>query len=309
MSTTDTTNNADLNEALASNYLLCNLQIRSWSGKATDQDATREVIESKQAAKDSGAFTKNLMASAGVELKAVHQQGGNLRHFVYAKTLPWCANGEGVQRGSRLLASSTAMDFLQEFKQHKKNYDEAVRALVAVWDLRVGQAMQNLGQLARASDYPSAVDIPKMFAVTIDMEPPHSMSDFSRLNVPAALATALGNRHIAVAQQQVSNAMNEMRDRILVELERINVQMSKKASGEKTRLYDSLITNMQGLVQMARNMNLTNNPKLTELAEKIERKLLAHPISEYKDNMVKAKVLADSARELAVEATLEEIWK
>jgi hypothetical protein len=267
------------------------------------------VIESKQATKDSGAFMKNLMASAGVELKAVHQQGASLRHFVYSKTLPWCSSGEGVKRGARLLASSTAMDFLQEFKGYKQQYDDAVRALVAVWDLRVGQAMQNLGQLACAADYPNAIDLPKMFAVTIDMEPPHSMADFSRLNVPAALATALGNRHMSVAAQQVTNAMNEMRDRMLSELERIHTQMSKHANGEKTRLYESLITNMQGLVQMAKNMNLTNNPKLTELAEKIELKLLAHPVSVYKDDPKKAAVLADSARELATEAAMEDVFK
>lgn len=308
MSTTET-NNADLNDALAANYLLCDLQIRSWSGRATDKDATAEVIENKQAAKDSGAFMKNLMASAGAELKTVHQQGAALRHFVYTKTLPWCSNGEGVKRGARLLATSASMEFLQEFKGLKKQYDDAVKALVAVWDLRVGQAMRNLGQLARASDYPTATELPKMFAVSIDMEPPHAMADFTRLNVPAVLATALGNRHMAVAQQQVTNAMNEMRDRILEELTRIHTQMSKHAAGEKTRLYETLITNMQGLVQMARNMNLTNNPKLVELAEKIELKLLAHPITVYKDDRVKAQVMADSARELATEAAMEDVFK
>jgi hypothetical protein len=303
------TSNADLNEALSSNYLLCELQIRSWSGKATDQDATAEVIQNKQAAKDAGAFTKNLMASAGIELKAIQQKGASLRHFVYSKTLPWSASGDGVKRGARLLASSAAMDFLQEFRGYKQEYDEAVKALIAVWDLRVGQAMQNLGQLACATDYPALNDLPKKFAISIDMEPIPAMSDFTRLNVPAPLATALGNRHAAIAQQQVQNAMNEMRDRMMEELQRIDTQMSKHAAGEKTRLYDSLITNMQGLVQMAKNMNLTNNPKLTELAEKIELRLLAHPVQVYKDDPGKAAVLAHSARELATEAAMEEIWK
>lgn len=306
--TTDTSN-ADLNEALSSNYMLCDLQVRSWSGKATDKDATAEVIESKQATKDSGAFMKNLMASAGTELKAVHQQGASLRHFVYSKTLPWSTCGEGVKRGARLLASSQAMDFLQEFKGFKKQYDEAVKALVAVWDVRVGEAMTNLGQLANPLDYPSATELPKKFAVTIEMEPIPAMKDFQRLNVPAALATALGNRHAMVAQQQVQNAMNEMRDRMLTELERINVQMSKHAAGEKTRLYESLITNMQGLVQMAKNMNLTNNPRLIELAEKIEQRLLLHPVQVYKDDPAKAAVLADSARELATEAAMSAVWE
>lgn len=300
---------ADLNDALASNYMLCSLQVRSWSGRCTDKTASAEMIESKGASKDAGAFVKNLLASARGELKIVHQHAAGLRNFVYNNTLPWTSSAEGVQRGDRLLATSRAMDFLTEFRTFKQEYDTAVKGLVAVWDVRVEEAMKALGQLASADDYPTSGDLPKKFAVTIDLNPIPSIGDFSRLNVPSQLATALGNRHAAQAQAQVTNAMNEMRDRILVELERINVQMSKHATGEKTRLYESLITNMQGLVQMARNMNLTNNPRLTELAERIEQKLLAHPVSVYKDDPGKAAIMASAARDLATEAAMEEIWK
>lgn len=306
---TDLVETADLNDALASNYLLCELQIRSWIGRSTDASATKEVIENKGASKDAGKFNKNLMASARGELDIVHKQAASLRHFFYNKTLPWATGADDAKkRGSRIIATAAAMDFLQEFKGFKLEYDNAVKALVAVWDLRVGQAMQNLGQMADVTEYPSAAEIPKKFAVTIDMNTLPAQSDFSRLNVPAPLATALGNRHKLIAAQQVQNAMNEMKDRMLGELERIHVQMSKHANGEKTRLYESLITNMQGLVQMARNMNLTANPQLTALADKIELQLLAHPVQVYKDDPGKAAVLASSARDLATEAAMDAIW-
>lgn len=299
----------DLNDALASNYMLCSLQVRSWSGKRTDRDASDEMIASKGASKDAGAFVKNLLASAGAELKLVHQHAASMRNFVTTKTLPWTASGEGAKRGARLLASQSAMDFLQEFKGYKQAYDIAVKNLVSVWDARVSEAITALAGLGDSTEYPSAAELPAMFAVTIDLLPIPTQTDFSRLNVPSQLAAALGNRHASMAQRQIENAMNDMRDRIIAELERINVQMSKHASGEKTRLYESLITNMQGLVQMARNMNLTNNPQLAELAERIELKLLAHPVSVYKDDPVKAAVLASDARDLATQAAIEEIWK
>lgn len=300
---------ADLNDALASNYMLCSLQVRSWSGKCTDKTASAEMIESKGATKDAGAFVKNLLANARGELKIVHQHAAALRNFVYCNTLPWTSSAEGAQRGDRLLATSRAMDFLQEFRTFKQDYDVAVKGLVMVWDTRIEEAMKSLGQLANADDYPTSLDLPKKFAVTIALNPIPAIADFTRLNVPSQLATALGNRHAVQAQAQVANAMNEMRDRIIVELERINVQMSKHANGEKTRLYESLVTNMQGLVQMARNMNLTNNPRLTELAERIEQKLLAHPVSVYKDDPNKAAVMASDARDLATEAAIAEVWK
>lgn len=301
---------ADLNHALSHNYLLCELTIRTWSGRSTDAEATKEVITAKAATKDAGKFNKNLMASAREELDAVTKSAASLRHFFYSKTLPWGAGGEGAtKRGRRILATVASMDFLQEYKTYKQEYDAAVRALVAVWDVRVAQAIQNLGLMADATEYPTALEIPKKFAITIDMEPVPDQQSFAKLAVPAVLAASLGRRHQLRAEQQVTNAMNEMRDRMLTELERIHTQMSKHAAGEKTRLYESLITNMRGLVHMAKTMNLTNNPRLTELAERIELKLLQSPVSVYKDDPTKAAVLADDAKILATEAALEEIWK
>lgn len=299
----------ELNEALSSNYLLVDLQIRSWSGKRTDKTASREIIVSKGAAKDSGAFTKKLLASASEELDVVHQHAGALRSFVYGRTLPWSSSSEGIKRGERILASATSMQFLTDFKPYKQDYDNAVRALVAVWDDRVTQAKTNLGQLANDDDYPVAGKLPEMFSVTIDLKPIPAIADFGRLNIPVQLTDALAARYASVAQRQVDNAMDDLRERFVDELERIHVQLAKHGNGEKTRLYDTLVTNMQGLVGMARSMNVRNNPRLTELADRIEMKLLCNPVEVYRNDPTKAAVVAADARTLATEAAIEDFWR
>lgn len=302
------TEQTDLQGSLQSNYLLIDIQIRSWSGKRTDATASRELLEAKHSTKDGGVFVKNLLASADTELGVIHKQAAALRHFVYSKTLPWTSTASGAQRGERLIASAQAMEFLQELKGKKVEHTAAVRALVDVWPERVQQAVTNLGSLGDSMEYPTAEQIPDLFSIHVDMKPIPAMADFERLNIPVSLAKGLGQLHEQAAQASVRNAMNEMRDRMLLELERINAQMTKHANGEKTRLYDSLIGNMKGLVQMARNMNLTNNPKLAELADRIELKLLAQPLEVYKNDMAKAAVMADDARTLATEATIEDVW-
>jgi len=299
--------NAELNNALASNFMLVDMQLRSWSGKRTDRGASDELIASKSAARDSGAFVKNLLASAGEELKGVHTMGNALRTFVYNNTLPWSAS-DGAKRGERVLATTKALVFLSDLNGLKKEYDRAVINLVNVWDVRVGEAMQNLGALADQSDYPDAQSIASMFSVSVDLKPIPAVADFSRLNVPAELAQALSKRHELAAQTQVANAMADLRDRIIEELERIHKQMSKVANSEKTRLYDTLITNMQVLVDMAGHMNLTSNPKMDELIEKIKLGVISRPVEAYKDNVALASQLADTAKNLAVEAAMEEVW-
>ena len=297
----------ELADALASNFLLVDMQLRSWSGKSTDRKASNELITSKNAARDSGTFVKNLLASANGELRAVHTRGNAMRTFVYANSLPWSAS-DGAKRGERLISTKKAIQFLQDLNTYKKDYDDAVLELVNVWPSRVTEAMSNLGALADQDDYPDAQELATLFSVAVDLKPIPAMGDFSRLNVPAELATALGQRHAMAAQVQVSNAMNDLRDRFVEELQRIEKQMSKAAAGEKTRLYETLITNMQLLVDMAKNMNLTGNQALDELVQRIEAKVLSKPIAAYKDNAPLAKQLADDAKELAMAAMDEELW-
>lgn len=303
-----TTDVQQLNDALSSNYLLVSMSLRSWSGKRTDRTASNELITSKAATADSGAFVKNLLASAGAELKLVHQMGNALRQFVYAKTLPWFSGSEGTQRGERLLATTASMDFLRDLNGIKKEYDAAVVALTAVWPQRVQEAIINLGQLGDPTDYPTAAELPSMFSMGVELRPVPSVSDFSRLNVPSHLAKALGDRHAAQAEVQVQNAMKDLRDRITLELERISSQLGKHARGEKTRLYDSLVTNMQTVVGLARSMNVLNNPKLDDLVTKIESQLLSQPVDAFRSSISLSETVSKAAQDLAVEAALEEVW-
>lgn len=304
------TDAAALNDALAANYMLVELRIRSWSGKSTDRGASQEVLANKHATADGGSFVKNLLAGAKQELKEVHTMDGALREFVYNRTLAWSntQGDDGARRGARLLPAATAMEFLVEVNNLKKERDRAVLQLQSVWKQRVVEAMQNLGGLADSGDYPDEAAIPSLFAASVDLRPVPATSDFSRINVPGPLAGALAQRGAEQAKVMIDNAMKEMQDRFVEELTRIHTQMSKHANGEKTRLYGSLITNMQSLVGMARNMNLNQNPKLDELVAKIEAKLLAAPIEAYRDDPLKAKAAATEAQQILAEVQLPDVW-
>lgn len=295
------TDATELGDALASNYMLVSLNIRTWSGKRTDREATAEVISSKQAAQDSGAFVKKLLASADNELKEVHAAAANLRGFLYARTLPWSTNTEGAKRGERLVATADAMKFLADVAKQKKAFDEAVLGLQSVWDARVQQAITNLGGLADATDYPDASRLTQLFSVSVDIRPLPAQQDFTRMNVPANLAEALGRRMAQQTQTQVENAMEDLKERLLDELSRMATQMGKLAAGEKTKLYGTLITNMQGLVALTKSMNLTGSERLNELADKIETRLLHLPLETYKTSVTAAEQATVAAKEIAAE--------
>lgn len=298
----------EISDALAANFLLVQLQIRSWSGKKTDREASQELLDSKQASKDGGAFVKNLLASANQELKALQQAAGGLRQYVYEHTLPWSAAKSGALRGDRIVRVSAAMDFLTNMKPLKQEYDDALVTLESVWDVRIASAQRNLGALADANDYPASFELHDLFDVTIDLKPIPAVGDFSRLNIPGELAESLTARHQTLAESQLQNAMNDLRDRFVAELERMHVQLSKAAAGEKTRLHDSLVGNLQGLVNLAKTMDLGINDKFTDLVARVEAELLRHPVGMYKVSPATAREVATAAQILAVEAAAEAIW-
>lgn len=299
---------SQINDALSANYLLVDIDIRSWAGKRTDRGVSDEVLANKGATRDGGKFVKFLLASADAELETVKQTATSVRAFVYSKTVPWSNATSGARRGSRLLSAKESFEFLKELNQIKREYDLTVMALATVWDERVAQAKANLSGLSGDDKYPAAAEIADLFSITVDLRPVPSYSDFTRINIPSELADALGTANAAETVQQLNNAMDDLRERLLRELARVATQMNKVATGEKTRLYDSLITNMQGLVSLARTMNVTGNAGLTKLADDIEAKLLARPVEAYKAKPELAAVMASDAQQLAVDAAVENIW-
>jgi hypothetical protein len=299
---------AELNDALAGGYMLVDFSIQSWGGTKTDREASDEIIENRGATKDAGRFVKNLLASADVELKEVKNRAGAIGNFIYAKTLPWSSNKEGPRRGSRLLAATDSFQFLKDLNYVKQDYDQSVQKLVAVWDQRVSEAIANLKGLGNFNDYPNSADVAKLFSVSIELRPVPTVSDFSRINIPSPLASALGSRAAAQDQMKLSNALDDLKRKLLKELQRVATQLGKAGAGEKTKLFDSLVTNMQNMVAMLRTMNVTGNPALTELADKIEVQLLAQPVQVYRDSPERAALAADSAKQLALDASLASIW-
>lgn len=303
------TDQIQLNDALAANYMLVDFELRSWSGRQSDREASSELIANKGAARDSGRFVKYLFASADAELTAVHQAGSALRQFVYRNSLPWSSNTDGARRGSRLIPAVKAIEFLSALNTEKAKYDAAVQCLVAVWDQRVAQAQSALGQLANPEDYPASTEVASRFGMSIDLRPVPAVGDFSRVNVPAGLAEALGQRYAASEHALVGNAYADLKERLLKEIQRMATQLGKAGAGEKTRLYDTLTSNLKQLVDLLRSMNVTQKPELNELADKIEQQLLAAPVDQLRNSATKSAEVARSASQLAIEAAVEDIWK
>lgn len=280
-----------LSEAMTANYMQSDLTLRIWQATKSDRIAADELAASKGADKHAVGVTKRLL-EGNKELKACVAAYGRIRTWFYANSL-------SMGNSLYVVPVNTAMKFLAEFDKLKREADEARDELIDSYDDAINAAKLSLGTMFDATNYPSKQQVGGMFSASLDMRPVPAAIDYDRIAIPARLAAGLKQVYSRKAQQHADAAVEDLQEKLLGELDRMAVQFGKVAKGEKTRLYQSLITNMQGLVELARGLGAIDGGRLSSLADDIEAKLLVtNKVGDFKDNASLARSVSDSARAL-----------
>jgi len=284
----------DINESLKSNYMLLVLSISKWNASKPDKALAIETASAHGASPEAVKVTKKIMSGADTELKNVDKALNSIRTYVYSVSLPWSSSDEGAKRGPRLIPTAKSLEVIQHLAKLQNEFKDAMTELKAVYSQRVQQAMTNQGSLADPTLYPRMDELDSMFSVRFDLEPVPTVGDFSRMTLPANVAEALGNRMGKRQSKVVENAMADLTTRITAAVGNMAKQLHKHASGEKTRLYTSLVDNVRVLLDLLVTSNLTADAQLSELAEDMKH-LVTHDIKTLKDNAGTAKAVADKA--------------
>jgi hypothetical protein len=301
--------NQNLGTLLASNYLLATLNVRIWSGKKTDKNATQELLADKGAIANAASVVKSLLAGNDAKLKETSAAFTRIRSYFYENSSPWTTSTVGAMKGDRLVSTASSITFLGEFARLKKDADLILTEFLSEYDAAVANAQLSLGSLYDASQYPTKLQVAGLFSANMDLRPVPEAADFDRLtNVPADLATGLKELYERNTQTQMDNALSDVQSRLLSELERMDSQLSKVAAGEKTRLFKSMTGNLKHLVGMARSLNFVGNTEIDEIANTIETHLLQYEVDAYKDNAALARANAAIAKGIIERASDDSTW-
>ena len=300
----------NLGDMLAGNFLLASLNVRIWSGKKTDKNATQELLADKGAIANAASVVKVLLAGNDAKLKETAAAFTRIRTFFYENTSPWTTSSIGAMKGDRLVSTVTSITFLGDFARLKKEAEKVLLEFLNEYDKAVANAAVSLGALYDASQYPTKQQVAGLFSASMDLRPIPETADFDRLqNVPAELATGLKDLYERNVEKQMDNALSDVQKRLLSELERMDTQLSKVAKGEKTRLFKSMTGNLKHLVGMARSINFTQNTEIEAIAKTIEDHLLAHEVDDYKDNASLARANANIAKGIIERASEKGTWR
>lgn len=234
---------------LTDKAMLVSLNIKQWTARKYDKGITDEVNHTHQS-QDAGRFNKLLVNKDS--LKEIQKASNALRVFHYANTLAW--NDDG----SRLLPVENYFDYLEKMTVLKNEFDSAARKFIDDYPNIIQEAKVKLNNLFNEREYPS--NISGKFDVRYSIMPMPDSSDF-RVDVENIEEIRKGIEE--EIQSKVKDAIDDLRDRLKGHLRR----MKEVLSNPKSKIHESLFTNLEDLRALAKKLNVTNDYLVRGLIE------------------------------------------
>lgn len=274
------TKNISAANTLASRAMIVSLSISQWSGRRLDRQITDEVNQQHNAASDAGRYNKLLLPKEALaEIVSIVSE---TRADFLKRTLPWMDNG------SRIMAADAYMAHMSWLNGQIRKFDAAVNDFISKYPGYVNDARIRLNGMFKAEDYPDATTLRGKFAVDCKVLPVPTSDDF-RVNMSDAQAQRIRDDIEKQVMEATTTAVQDVYRRIAEVtgrmVERLNAFKPAVRKGERTVgvFRDSLVENVRDLVMILPALNITGDPQLTEMAEKL-KPLTEHDASVLREN-------------------------
>lgn len=283
-----------VSSVLATRAMIVSLNISQWEGRRIDRKVTNEVNQQHNAAADAGRYNKLLLPKEA--LATIQSIVSATRTEFHERTLPW------MDKGGRIMASDGYLAHISWIRAQTSKFERAVDEFIVSYPDYVNDAQQRLGSLFKQDDYPSADELRAKFRVDCRVFPVPTATDF-RVDMSDAQAELIRQdieRNVADATtsavQDVYKRVADVTGRMV---ERLNAYKPAVHKGEKSEgvFRDSLVENIRDLITVLPALNITGDPELTAMADKL-KPLAEHNASTLRDNPTIRRDVADEAAKI-----------
>lgn len=251
---------------LTSSLRLLELSISVWSGRKQDKQATADAATANNADKRMLNTTKQILGECP-ELEALRKFAGNTRNFVYSSTTAWGDLGQRAFPMSRFPGLHKELDGL------KQEFDRLVDEFLSVYEFRRTTAQAKLGSLYNPDEYPSAETLRGRFRFTVAFPPVPDANIFSQVQDEAE--AYLRDEYARVYTQRINDTMKEVFEKLHGALTHMveRLDYSGTDSKDKKRFHHTLVGNVQELLVMLKDFNITGDSRLTALHMDLDQAL------------------------------------
>lgn len=285
---------ASSSSTLATRAMVVSLSISQWSGRRLDREITDEVNSQHNAAADAGRYNKLLLPKEALEpiVKVVSET----RTDFLKRTLPW------IDNGGRIMAADAYLAHMAWIRAQRSKFETAVDEFIRDYPGHVLAARARLNGMFKDEDYPTAEQLRMKFALECSVLPVPTSDDF-RVTMSEAQAAHIRadiERQVSeattLAVKDVYRRVADVSGRMV---ERLNAYKPAAKKGDRSEgvFRDSLVENVRDLIAILPALNITGDPALTSMAEKLA------PLAEWDASVLRE----DEGKRKDVAATAEEI--
>lgn len=276
---------ANEQSSIVERALLVRFSIGRWYGSGADEQVVAELRDAKGATGEIGSFTKRLMKRE--HLADINRITADARKYHKSITLPWGEQNE------RLLLVDEYRAYKEEMTKFEQSFFTAVNQFMDKYLDLVKAEKKNLGDLWKASDYPSLEDMRANFRYGLAVDILHGGGDF-RLKMSKEHAAEIKEELEKRLRESLHAAISDIYARLAKEVE----EAKSKLDDPDARLQSKMFAHLQGVISLLPKLNIGNDPRITQLGRELQKELVELPVAELREEPVARKAASAKAAKL-----------
>ena len=277
--------------ALTERAMVMNLSISRWQGQRLDREASQRVTEQAGANSDAARVNKHLVPKEA--LAPVQTAANTVRDHFLTNTLPWRDNGD------RLMTRQLYTRFIETHERLASEFNVAVDKFLSTdYPEAKAQAEFRMGSLFNPDDYPSVAELRHRFRITLDFEPLTTSNDF-RVQIDQQHVDKVKSAMEEAALRRVQAAQADVWKRLLERVGRYHERLASTNDDGKPAVFrDTLVENLEELVEMIPGLNILDDPNIEQIRQDILAKLSGHTAQDIRKDAELREDLAGEAKEI-----------
>lgn len=251
--------------SIASSAVLIDLSISCWTGRKLDKRASIDITAQNNAAKGVANVHKKLLGDCA-ELDAVQKFAANARNAHYAMTMPWS------DLGMRLCPTMKYIDATNGYEHTmtglQAEFFRLTNAFLQAYDWEIQNSQLKLGSLFNADEYPTRDSLADKFKFRFVPIPLPDAGDW-RLDIGNEAASAMREQYEKFYTEQLGKAMADVWERAHDALTKMSERLDYADDATKKVFRDSLVVNVQEIVDLLGTMNVADDPHMTEAHKRL----------------------------------------
>lgn len=237
----------------------------------TDKAASRDIIDAKRSIAGASVVKVSRLPGADAHDKAIRAAQNRGRTALHARSMPY-----GDHIGWRLLPNRNLIPVMQEFGQARKEHEEAHARFMDDVANVLAAARANLGDFDVR--LPTEEEIAKAYSMKIDFEEiPDGRYEGIDQDLARKLSKHTKERVVIAFQSGQAEVLPRILEPVAVFAERMQAFEEREmrllaGEGGNSRtghFRDAVVENLKPLAEALRGFNLTQNPRLETLAERV----------------------------------------